>query len=176
MEKTNGSIVFPFRTGYDAVKEIKGGDNDEEMAEFTACLLIVCSCMPVLAEEAQPERTPASYIYALEDGGEAYVENLIFNEKVIVSGENAQIIFVNCECNADLVLTAEQGTRVLLLGCDVNGQTYSMADCEFFSDLTAPESGLVAYEGQEASYYCIARWQENGQPMQMVICELDPSM
>lgn len=188
-------------------------------------LIVMLGCMPVMAEDAQPERTPASYLYALEDGGEAYVENLIFNETVIVSGENAQIIFANCEFNADLILTAEAATRVLLLGCDVNGaciyqnniteatleyvfpkfltdtpinavcegcsgtlialgdfevtlngQPYSIADSEFFNDLTAPENGMVAYDGQEASYYCIALWQENGQTMQTVICELDTEM
>jgi len=176
MEKTNGSIVFPFRTGCNAAKEIKWGDNDEEMAEFAAWPADGMRLYAGFGRGSAAGKNVFQHIYGLEDGGEAYVDHLIFNEKVIVSGENAQIIFVNCECNADLVLTAEQGTRVLLLGCDVNGQTYSMADCEFFSDLTAPESGLVAYEGQEASCYCIARWQENGQQMQMVICELDPSM
>ena len=84
-------------------------------------LIVILGCMPAMAEDAQPERIPASYLYALEDGSEAYVENLIFNETVIVSGENAQIIFANCEFNADLILTAETATRVLLLGCDVNG-------------------------------------------------------
>lgn len=189
-------------------------------------LMMLCSWIPALAEEEdQPARMPASYLYTLEDGGEEYVENLIFNENVIVSGDNAQIIFVNCEFNADLILTSEQATRVLLLGCDVNGaciyqnnvteatleyvfpkfltdtpinavcegcsgtlialgdfevtlngQTYSMADSEYFNDLTAPETGMVAYDGQTASYYCIALWQENGQPMQTVICELDAGM
>lgn len=185
-------------------------------------LILACSCMAGYAEESQPARTAASYLYALEEGGSKYVENLIFNEDVIISGENAEIIFFNCEFNADLILTSELATRVLLLGCDVNGtcvyqnnvteatleysfpkfltdapinavcegcsgtliamgdfevtlngQPYAMANSEYFNDLTAPESGMVAYSGQEASYYCIALWQENGQPMQTIICELD---
>ena len=181
-------------------------------------LMFACAC----GHAEMPERTVASYVYELADGGEAYAENLIFHENVIVSGENAQMVFVNCEFNADIILTAQEATRVLLLGCDVNGtciyqnnvteatleyvfpkfltdkplsavcegcsgtliamgdfevtlngQTYSMADCELFGDMTVAEPVYVPYDGQEASYYCIAHWQENGQPMQTIICELD---
>lgn len=81
--------------------------------------LMICLCGAVHAEEA-PERTVAPYEYAL--GAEpAYYENLIFNADVVISGENAQIIFSNCEFNGDIILTSEEGTRVLLLGCEVKG-------------------------------------------------------
>jgi len=85
------------------------------------CLMMLC---PVLTGHAEAERTVASYTYALTDGSEEYVENLIFNEDVIISGENAKIIFSNCEFNGDITLTADEGTRVLLLGCDVNGTCF----------------------------------------------------
>jgi len=73
-----------------------------------------------IAEDAAPERTVAAYEYHVTEEG-AYVENLIFNADVIISGENTQILFSNCEFNGDVILTSEQGTRVLLFGCDVNG-------------------------------------------------------
>lgn len=82
-------------------------------------LLLACPCFACHAEDSL--RTNASYHYALQNDGGEYVENLIFNEDVIVSGENTQIIFSNCEFNGDIILTADEGTRVLLLGCDVNG-------------------------------------------------------
>ena len=185
------------------------------------CLMMMLGCLYAAAETV-PERTPACYAYALADEGSEYVENLIFNEPVIVSGENAQIIFFNCEFNADLILTAEEGTRVLLLGCDVNGQcilqnnqhestiaysfpkflsdtpisvvcedcigtavamgdveiifngqSYTMADSKFFNNSPDPEANMVAYEGQEASYYCIAQWWENGEKNLLILAEAE---
>jgi len=83
------------------------------------CLMMLCFCA-AMAEEAAPERTVAAYEYAVSEEG-AYVENLIFNADVVISGENTQIVFSNCEFNGDVILTSEQGTKVLLFGCDVNG-------------------------------------------------------
>ena len=191
------------------------------------CLLMACLCLTGYAEESaeQAERTVASYTYALAEGGSDYVENLIFNEDVVIHGNNAQIIFSNCEFNGDVVLTADEGTRVLLLGCDVNGscvmrnnvreadvdyanpkflvdtpvtvvcedcvgsvvamgdfevafngETYAMADSQFFIDMSAAEYALVPYEGQEASYYVVAQWYENDEKTVMVLCEYDPGM
>jgi len=180
-------------------------------------LVMVCTCCAALAE-----RVPACYEYALTEEG-AYVENLIFNEDVIISGDNSQIVFSNCEFNANIINTSNEGTRVLLLGCDVNGvcvlqndipdatidssmpkflttspitavtdgcsgtvcalgdfdvtfdgETYAMASCQYFSNATNPDAGMVPYEGQEASYHVVSKWYENGERVVFTMCEYDP--
>ena len=185
-------------------------------------LLMVCQGVSAFAEAA--ERTVASYEYALSEEG-AYMENLIFNADVVISGDNSQIVFSNCEFGGDIVLTANEGTRVMLLGCEVNGtcvvrnevheasmeyshpkfltaspisviceegacsvialgdfevtfngQTYTMADSQFFGTLTEEEYTLVPYEGQEASYFVVAKLIEGGEESVVVICEFDPTM
>lgn len=85
------------------------------------CLLMLC--LPLIGH-AESERTIAPYTYVLADNSDTYVENLIFNEEVVISGENARIIFSNCEFNGDITLTSDEGTRVFLLGCDVSGTCY----------------------------------------------------
>lgn len=54
-----------------------------------------------------------------------------------------------------------------------NGQTYTMADSTLFFDCSNPDAGYVPYEGQEASYYDIAQWWENGEQIIMILAELD---
>lgn len=186
------------------------------------CLLLACVSLAAFAEDNG--RTVASYQYALTEEG-AYVENLIFNEDVIISGDNTQILFVNCEFNGDVILTANEGTRVLLMGCDVNGacilrndvkegsmdyplpkflvdtpitsicedcvgavialgdfeivfngETYTQATSELFSDARAPEAGFVPYEGQDASYFYVGQWYENDQKVLFLFAEYDPAM
>jgi len=178
------------------------------------CLTMLFSC-GALAEDAAPERTVAAYEYAVTEEG-AYVENLIFNADVIISGDASQIVFSNCEFNGDIILTSELGTKVMLFGCDVNGvciaanevtdidlnynnpkfltdtpvnvvsesgivsvvaigdfefslngETYSMASVEFFSDA----SGIVPYEGQEADYCIVGQYYENGEKSLIVLAE-----
>ncbi len=51
-----------------------------------------------------------------------------------------------------------------------------MADSELFYDISNAEAGFVPYEGQEASYYAIAQWWENGEKIIMTECEYDPNM
>lgn len=185
-------------------------------------LLTVCACACGYAEDG--ERTIASYEYALTEDG-AYVENLIFNADVVISGDHSQIVFSNCEFAGDIILTASEGTRVMLLGCDTsgtcvvrnsvthadleyshpkfltsspisviceegvcsvialgdfevtfNGQTYTMADSQFFGFLNEEEYTLVPYEGQEASYFVVAKIIEGDEENVMVICEFDPTM
>ena len=185
-------------------------------------LLMVCACACGYAEDG--ERTIASYEYALTEDG-AYVENLIFNADVIISGDHSQIVFSNCEFAGDIILTASEGTRVMLLGCDTsgtcvvrnsvtyadleyshpkflttspisviceegvcsvialgdfevtfNGQTYTMADSQFFGFLNEEEYTLVPYEGQEASYFAVAKIIESDEESVMIICEFDPTM
>ena len=58
----------------------------------------------------------------------------------------------------------------------VDGQTYTMADSELYFDISDPESGFVPYTGQEANYFCVAQWWENGEKTIMTECEYDPNM
>ena len=57
-----------------------------------------------------------------------------------------------------------------------NGESYTMESSTHFSDVADQEAGLVPYEGQEASYYCIAQWWENGEKQLMIVAEHDPNM
>ena len=50
-----------------------------------------------------------------------------------------------------------------------NGETYSMADVEFFYDANA--NALVPYEGQEASTIFVGQWWENGELKKTIFCE-----
>ena len=50
-----------------------------------------------------------------------------------------------------------------------NGETYSMADVEFFYDANTNE--LVPYEGQEASALFVGQWWENGEKILQMFCE-----
>jgi len=185
-------------------------------------LLMVCAYACGYAEEGA--RTIASYEYALTEDG-AYMENLIFNADVVISGDHSQIVFSNCEFAGDIILTSSEGTKVMLLGCDIsgacvvrngvtyadmeyshpkflttspisviceegvcsvialgdfevtfNGQNYTMADSQFFGFLNEEEYTLVPYEGQEASYFVVAKIIEGDEESVMVICEFDPTM
>lgn len=57
-----------------------------------------------------------------------------------------------------------------------NGETYKLEDSELYVDLSNAEAGFVPYEGQEASYYSIAQWWENGEKILLTECEYDPNM
>ena len=50
-----------------------------------------------------------------------------------------------------------------------NGETYSMADVEFF--YAADTNELVPYEGQEASVLFVGQWWENGEKVLQMFCE-----
>ncbi len=80
-------------------------------------LMMTASC--AFAEESG--RTFAPYVFDVSADG-AYYENLIFAQDVVISGENTQIIFVNCLFEADVILTAGEGTRVVMLGCETRGR------------------------------------------------------
>ena len=83
--------------------------------------LVLCLGMTAYAEEEMMERTDADYTYTLAPGGFEYLENLIFHGNVVIQGEKAQIVFVNCEFKGDIILKANEATRVMLLGCDMAG-------------------------------------------------------
>lgn len=94
------------------------------MKKLSALILafVMLLSLSACAQAEAPERTVAPYTYALENGGSGYAENLIFNADVVITGEEAQIVFSNCAFNSDIVLEAETGTKVMLFGCEVNGQ------------------------------------------------------
>lgn len=50
-----------------------------------------------------------------------------------------------------------------------NGETYSIADVEFFYDANTNE--LVPYEEQEASTLFVGQWWENGEKVLQLFCE-----
>ena len=50
-----------------------------------------------------------------------------------------------------------------------NGETYSIADVEFFYDANTNE--LVPYEEQEASTIFVGQWWENGEKVLQLFCE-----
>ena len=69
-----------------------------------------------------------------------------------------------CEdCIGSCVLDGTEGNMIF------NGETYSMADAEFFYDADANE--LVPYDGQEAAVLFVGQWWENGEEVLQVFCE-----
>lgn len=75
---------------------------------------------------------------------------------------------VSCEdCIGSVILMGDFETVF-------NGQTYTMEDSELFYDLSDENASFVPYEGQQASYYCVCQWWENGEQIVMVECEYDP--
>ncbi len=71
---------------------------------------------------------------------------------------------VVCEdCIGSFVLN---GTKENII---FNGETYSIADAEFFYDANANE--LVPYEEQEASVLFVGQWWENGEKVLQIFCE-----
>ncbi len=177
------------------------------------------------SEQSSEKEIAQQYEYELSEGDALEVENLIFEEDVIVSGDNAQITFIGCAFKGNIINAADEGTRVILSGSSLdgkcicennvkettmewsfpkfivdspvealseecigsviamgdfevvfNGEAYTMADSELFFDVSNPEAGFVPYEGQEAGYFAIAQWWENGEKILMIECEYDPNM
>ena len=177
------------------------------------------------SEQEEGRQTAEQYAYELTEGEEVSVENTVFEQDVIVSGDSAFITFTNCEFKGDIINKANLGTQVIIsqsvlngkcvfendtkeatmelsfpkflidspaeIVCDecigavisfgdfetvFNGETYTMQDSELYIDLSNAESGFVPYEGQEANYYSIAQWWENGEKILLTECEYDPNM
>ena len=93
------------------------------MKKIVAMLMAVLLClsMTAFAEEAAPMTTATEYVFDLTPEEPVYVENTVFEEPVTINGDNAQIVFINCQFLADVTLTAKEGTRVLLLEGTVVG-------------------------------------------------------
>ena len=67
------------------------------------------------------------------------------------------------DCIGSCVLDGTEGNIVF------NGETYSMADVEFYYDANTNE--LVPYEGQDASTLFVGQWWENGEKVLQLFCE-----
>jgi len=91
------------------------------MKKIIAILICVLMLLSVAAFAEDSGRIPAEYAFELS-GEDKFIENLIFNENVVISGDgSAHIYFSNCQFNADIINTCDAATRVFLLGCEVNG-------------------------------------------------------
>ena len=90
-------------------------------------------------ENGRSKATEFTFELAAEE--ERIVENLVFDEDVIISGDYGIIVFENCEFNGDIISTAEQFTRVVLPdGTTVNG------NCVFkntIKEASAPDTPLI---------------------------------
>ena len=176
----------------------------------------------MIALPAMAEQTPANCAFTLMDGKEASVQGLLFEGDVVISGNNARLSFYDCTFLGDVILTADTGTMVFLMGCTLmgnciqrnsvkeatidyslpkfatdspveliledclggvvalgdfpvvfDGQVYTMSQSQIFVESADPEIVLVPYEGQEASYFIVCRWWENGEEITSVIAEYD---
>ena len=84
-------------------------------------LLLIALMLPAFAFAEDSGRMPAEYSFELY-GEDKYIENLIFNENVVISGDgSAHIYFINCQFNGDIINTCDASTRVFLLASEVNG-------------------------------------------------------
>lgn len=91
------------------------------MKKIIAILISVLMLLCVAAFAEDSGRIPAEYTFELS-GEDQYIENLIFNENVVISGDgSAHIYFINCQFNADIINTSDAPIRVFLLGSEVNG-------------------------------------------------------
>ena len=91
------------------------------MKKLIAILISILMLLSFAALAEDSGRTPAEYTFELS-GEDKYIENLIFNENVVISGDgSANIFFINCQFNADIINTSDQALRVFLLGSQVNG-------------------------------------------------------
>lgn len=101
------------------------------MKKFLAALiaammvLSLCVCMAETCDDALAAMEAAAknkYTFELIDGHQQYVEGETFDGDVIISGNYAQVTFVGCVFNGDIINIADEWTRVMLLGCEVNGK------------------------------------------------------
>lgn len=91
------------------------------MKKIIAILISVLMLLSVAAFAEESGRIPAEYTFELS-GEDKFIENLIFNENVVISGDgSANIYFINCQFNADIINTCDTPIRVFLLGSEVNG-------------------------------------------------------
>lgn len=108
-KKVGDAVEVKYPTDLDTYKTV-----EEMMAEAETAAEVVTT---ETAEAQEVVKQPATeYTFALTEGETKVVSNLIFDKDVTVSGNNAQINFVNCEFKGNVVNTASEYTRVVLEG------------------------------------------------------------
>ena len=91
------------------------------MKKFLAIILAALMLLSCAAFAEENGRVPAEYTFEVT-GEDQYVENLIFNENVVISGDgSANIFFINCRFSKDVINTCDAPIRVFLLGSEVGG-------------------------------------------------------
>lgn len=86
------------------------------------CLSLLLAAMFVCAAAEGERMSAEQYTFELTAEEPLYIENMIFSEPVTVSGDYGQIFFINCEFASDIILTANEFTRVFIMpDCTVEG-------------------------------------------------------
>ena len=101
------------------------------MRKMIALFLLLLMLLPMAfaEEEAPAERTVATeFSFTANPDEEQHVENLIFNEDVVVDGVGANVWFQNCEFNGNVILKSESYTWVWIMGCVFNGDAHCIVD------------------------------------------------
>ncbi len=86
----------------------------KKLLTVLSLMLMLCFVLPAAAETQ-------TYSFELKPGDFATADGLTFDGDVIVSGDNAVLALNNCVVNGDIILTANEGTRVILTGTTVVG-------------------------------------------------------
>lgn len=108
-KKVGDAVTVAYPADLDTYKTV-----DEMMADLETAAEVVTT---ETAEAQEVVKQPATeYTFALTEGETKVVSNLIFDKDVTVSGNNAQINFVNCEFKGNVINTASEYTRVVLEG------------------------------------------------------------
>jgi len=135
------------------------------------------------------------------DFGEISFVNCEFNADIINAAEQFTRVKIQSDCNVNgkciVKNTLKEGTidtplpkfmttvpidfvcedclgAVAVLGdfdITFNGENVSLTDSELYFDNANPDAGYVPYEGQEASFYMIGQWWENGEKVVFTECE-----
>ena len=91
------------------------------MKKIIAILIAALMLLSCAAFAEESGRTHAEYAFEVS-GEDKFIENLIFNENVVISGDgSANIYFINCQFNKDIINTSDAPIRMFLLGSEVNG-------------------------------------------------------
>jgi len=88
-------------------------------ALLLALLMLAVPCAMAENEEEIPERTVAdTFEFEVSEEG-TFVENLIFDKDITVTGEKGRVMFANCVFNAGIVNECGEGAKVIILpGCE----------------------------------------------------------
>ena len=85
------------------------------MKRFLTLVMTLCLLLPCLWAGAE------GATLLLPENGDAVLEGVSFPGDVIISGDNARVTLSNCQVQGNVILTAGEGTMVLLFGTTVAG-------------------------------------------------------